>query len=458
MRLAGLVPLGFAAGALACRLFLRAAPSTVAIDRAQPLVVVTYWHSFGALMWLSLALAFAIASVGYLMTLHGTSNVTTIALWSALACAAALAFPVVFSSDAYAYAGYGWLAAHGLDPYAHARVLHPDSLMRGVLWQWGNPPPVCVYGPAFVWFAQAIVAALAAFGPAAPLWAFRILACAALVACAPLAYAAFAPFSARARTAAAAGIALNPIAIWSCAEGHNDVFAIALALGGFALVRAQPFAGALLLGLSPLVKLPGLIAAAGAAVWAWSGGTRSQVAIGALLGLAIAAVLARPLEAALDAHVLATGRYAPQGSLQYLLSVIVPTQTVAITLLPAAALTVAGAVKLFRADLAGAPLLALAAWLAIPNPYPWYALWILPVAFLAPRTPGAAAIVALALCTVARYYVEATTAQATGINVAIASFQLLVPAAVFIARSRRLRRDLPESRSPVPDLAISRYP
>ena len=47
MRIA-FVPLGFAAGALLARVLFRYAPPDFSVDRAQPLVVVTYWQQFGA--------------------------------------------------------------------------------------------------------------------------------------------------------------------------------------------------------------------------------------------------------------------------------------------------------------------------------------------------------------------------------------------------------------------------
>jgi hypothetical protein len=460
-----LVPLGFAAGAILARLLLNYASPDFAVDRAQPLVVVTYWQQSGALMWLALFVAIAIASIGYVRFLSSfdrlrmTLSLTT--MCSALACAAALAFPVVFSSDAYAYAGYGFIASHGIDPYAHAQIGLRNPLMDAVLWQWGNPPPVCVYGPAFVWFAQAIVAVFGALGAAAPLWAFRIAACIALVACVPLAYAAFARFPARARFAAAAGIALNPIAIWSCAEGHNDVYVLALALGGFALAqRARPFSGALLLALSPLVKAPGLIAAAILTIASWRDRPRlASIAAGTIAGLTVSAIVAWPLESGLRAHLLPAGHYFPQFSLQYALVSLLPEPAaIGAAIVCIVFLAAAGIRKLLSGNLEGAPLLALAAWIAIPNPYPWYALWILPIAFLAWETPAAWAIVALTLCTVARYYPDATGDLSQTAGLVIVFLQLALPAAVLIACSTRSRWDRRGSRTPVPDLAISRFP
>src|SRR6202035_4701000 len=64
------VPLGFVAGAALARVLLRYAPPDFSVDRAQPLIVVTYWQQFGALMWLALFVAIAIASLGYVTVLR----------------------------------------------------------------------------------------------------------------------------------------------------------------------------------------------------------------------------------------------------------------------------------------------------------------------------------------------------------------------------------------------------
>ena len=448
MRVA-LVPVGFLAGALLCKILLQHAPADVAVDLAQPLAVVTYWQGYGALLFAALAAAMAIAAAGYAWALRGKIAPGTAAVLCALACGAALAVPVVFSSDVYAYAGYGDLALHGLNPYAHARIVLHDPLLDAVQWQWGNPPPMCVYGPAFVWLAREVVQFTLPLGAAAPLWGFRAIACIALVTCAPLAYAAFAPFGERVRRVAAAGIALNPIAIWSCAEGHNDALLLAVVLAGFALAqRGRVFAGALTVALSALVKAPGLIAAALFAVHAWHDpGRRLRVAGGAVLGAGIVAALAIPLEYGVQTHLAGAGHYFPQYSLQALLAYALPAPfAYAIILVPCAAAALYGLWLVASGELRGAQWIALGAWCAVPNPYPWYALWILPVAFVAWRTPQARAIIAASLLAALRYYAEATTALNVAASAALILAQFGIPLAMIIAegtyRARRGRREI----------------
>lgn len=434
MRLAVLVPVGFVLGWTVSGLLLRNAPFSVHTDLAQPLVVVTYWGTFGAKMSVALFLAFAIAAVGYVDVLR-SANVRRAGTWCAMACLGALAFPVVYSSDVYAYAGYGAMALHGIDPYAHARLALQTPLLTAMIWQWGNPPPMCVYGPAFVWFAQAIVFA-ARENPLLVLWLLRIAACGALVACVPLARAAFASRGERGRDLAAAAITLNPVAIWSCAEGHNDVFVLVLVLGGFALVqRNRAFAGAFLLAATPLVKLVGLAASFGLVLRSVCGRTRlPAIAAGTIAGLLLSAVVSFPLEHGLQAHLAPAGHYFPQFSLQAVLRfALSPTATIACTAVVVLALAIPGALRLARGDRTGAAWLAFAAWLAIPNPYPWYALWVLPVAVYVWDEPEGAALLTLTIACAARYLGDATALQfSTGATIAIVACQLLAPAAVYV--------------------------
>lgn len=433
-----LVPLGFALGAFLCRIWLAHPPAAYTVDLAQPLAVVTYWQQFGLLMWIALFIAVALASIGYFAALTSSMRLRMTIATGALACAAALAFPVVFSSDPYAYAGYGWLALHGHNPYAHEAIAVRNPLLDAVLWQWGNPPPVCVYGPAFVWFSEFLVWCFQAAGPAAPLWAFRIAACTALVLCAPLAHAAFPE---RMRATAAAGIALNPIAIWSCAEGHNDVYVLAVALAGFALIRqSRALMGGVLLALSALVKVPGLIAAAGATIACARDARFSRVIPGAAVGLVISVLIGSPALAQLARNASGGHYYFPQFSIQYVLaSLFGEVAGLSLTAVLISASVVLGVSLLRKQNETAFTFFALALWLAIPNPYPWYALWILPLAFVR----GAAvqwAIVALTLFMVLRYLPDATTGLSKAVSDLIALAPIVAAASVWAMTVRAGRK------------------
>jgi hypothetical protein len=473
MRVGALIPIGFLIGALLSAHALANHPHAVATDLAQPLAVVTYWKSFGATMFFALLCALAVASAGYMGVLrflaksHGVDRrsnfLTKTALFCALSCVTALLFPVIFSSDVYAYAGYGDLALHGINPYAHARVAHPDPLLTATIWQWSNPPPMCVYGPVFVWIAQAIVALTLPLGVAAPLWALRILACAALVACVPLADAAFAGFPSRRRLAAAAGIALNPVAIWACAEGHNDSLVLAVALLGFALVQRSRFMpGAMIAALAASIKIPALAACFGLIVTALPDRERvHRIAGGVAIGLAVTLAISAPLVLGVRTHLAPDGKYLPQFSPQYALMQMLPLwASVALVCATALILCIAGVRRLASHEVDGWAFLTFGAWIAIPNPYPWYALWILPIAFLAWRTPAGAALIAGTLLISLRYYAEATSATISPpLGVLLTLLEFGLPAALLIAyMPHHARRGRPEDRTTAPDFARLRTP
>ncbi|HEV3153102.1 MAG TPA: hypothetical protein VGZ02_04805 [Candidatus Baltobacteraceae bacterium] len=468
VRLSLLIPIAFLAGSAAARLALLHHPSSIAPDLAQPLPVVTYWKTFGGTMAFTLFGALAIATIAYVAVLRRVDatprrGARAAMVYSALACAAALTFPVVFSSDVYAYAGYGDLALHGTSPYAHVRVTASDPLLAAMIWQWGNPPPMCVYGPAFVWLAQLVVATLLPLGAAAPLWALRVIACASLVSCAPLAYAAFDRFGERTRAAAAAGIALNPLAVWNAAAGHNDALALAAVLGGFVLAsRVRIAAGAAAVALSTLIKAPALLACAGMLVAAWPDRARfNKTSTGAVCGILIAVALCAPLTLGVHAHLAPEGKYAPQFSPQYVLATVFPVWiAAAIVAIAAGVLIIAGVMRLAANQRSGALCAALAIWIAIPNPYPWYALWLLPVAFLAWDSLPAWAIVATSLTIALRFYPEATWANFPTVPaITLTLLMFAIPIAFLIAYTRDLARpDRREIHTTAPDFAQLRSP
>ncbi|HZZ65597.1 MAG TPA: glycosyltransferase 87 family protein, partial [Candidatus Baltobacteraceae bacterium] len=438
----------------------------LAVDVRQPLIVATYWQHFGATASAVLLCALLIAGIFYAVTLLDAwkgrpLQLGGICLVSAFACAAALAFPVVFSSDVYAYAAYGSMVLHGIDPYAHAWLSVRDPLLDAALWQWGNPLPACVYGPAFVALAALIVAVFSPLGAAAPLLALRICSCIALVLCAPSAYALLSRRSERLGLSAAVGIALNPVAIWSCAEGHNDAIALACALAAISLaVRGKTFLGSLLVPAAALIKLPALAIAAVFALYARSRATlRAPVTSGLAWGAACALVLCIPLLEAFTHGIARSGRYQPAFSLQAALGFVMPMPAAAgLTLLLCAGAAYAGLRSLYRGQVAGCALVALAAWSAIPNPYPWYSIWTLPTAFLAEDLVTASAVIAVGFIACTRYYAEATTLAAPALSVTLSLAQGVPLIVVIIARMFRARRARLESRTAAPDFAPLHFP
>lgn len=388
---------------------------------SQPLVVVTNWGAHGALLLGLLMLSIAAAGVAYSWVLQRAERLSLRAVMAitAVAIAAAWCVPVLFSSDVYAYAAYGELARIGLDPYSHAAHTGNDALLRDAAWQWGGSFPVCVYGPAFVALAQLIVVALAPFGTPAQLKGMRAIASAAFLLCVPLAYAAFSG-DARARLRAAATIGLNPVAIWCAAEGHNDALALAFVFAGFALVqRRRPGIGAAIVALSALIKLP---AAAGSVALA---AYDRRARIGAAVGLVAAATLSFPLVRAIATQLAPHGQYAPQASLQAVLAPLGPVPALGPALVVGAALALQGIALLRAARTQGWVWLALAGWVLVPNPYPWYALWLIAVAAIAPRTRAAAVAILLSFTSLLRYVPDAVGTPSAPLSVALGALATL---------------------------------
>jgi hypothetical protein len=407
-RAALIVPLCVAAGSMAARALLTYAPVSTASGFAQPIAVVTNWHAFGALLLAALAVATAFAGWAYLRVLAllrasaGDLSLALVAGISAAAIVCAWFAPAIYSSDVYAYAAYGEMARTGIAAYSHAVLPSGNPLFAAAVWQWGNPPPACVYGPAFVAIAAGTLSALAPFGTLVQLDGLRALACLSLVLCAIAAYAAY-PGQHRERLAAAATIGLNPVAIWCAAEGHNDALALAVVLCGFALLRRAPTTGAAIAALAGSIKAPGLLAALPLVFSA------PRARFGAIAGIVVSLIVSVPLVRALLTETAPGGHYAPQASLQAVFGAF--PIVAAVAALAACAFLARKAIASLRAgEPAGWVYLALALWVLVPNPYPWYGLWLVAAAALAPGTRIASAALLLSLTSLLRYAPDAIAA------------------------------------------------
>ena len=369
----------------------------------QPLTVVTDWGAAGAAPLGALLAAVAMAAFFSWRALRRRIPLPLPVVLAVTAAALAIAWraPVLFSSDVYAYAAYGEMARVGLNPYAQAPVDASDTVVRAAELQWVTAFPICVYGPAFVGLARVIVTMFAPFGLPAQLDAFRVTACVALLLCVVLAYHAFEGDRAT-RLRAAATIGTNPVAIWCAVEGHNDAIALVAVLAGFLLVRRRLLrAGAAVVALSALIKPPGIAAALALAI------AQPRTRAGAIAGIAVVLLLSFPLLAAVTTHLALHGTYAPQASLQAIFAPLSPVIAWGLALAVGALLALAGITLCGRGVLEGWIWLALAAWVLIPNPYPWYALWLVALAALAPRTRAAAVAVLLSLTSMLRYAPDA---------------------------------------------------
>jgi alpha-1,6-mannosyltransferase len=400
VRLLG-IPLIFAFGALVSRLALRFTPSRFTIDLTQPIPVATNWGWQGALVWLTCAATIAAAFIVYRAELRAARSPSTrhVLLASGLACVAGLFWLPLLSSDIYAYAAYGEMARLGIDPYVH-HAASADALIEAARWQWSGTLPICVYGEGFVAIARALVTMLHGLGTTAVLTGFRVLTCAALLLCGYLA-------SRLGNARTAIFIACNPIAIFAAIEGHNDTLMLAGIMLGLLVLRRAPATGAAIVALTASIKSPALAASAAIAIERIAA-RRNALAttLGTLAGWAFVLAGSLALIHGVRSDLAPHGHYHPLTSVQALG-------------IPLAAF--AFAAVLLRARTLTAPVdrwcaIALALWIAIPNPYPWYALWLLPVAAFARDPRVVTASLAVSCAALLRYLPDAVALPPTPVS------------------------------------------
>jgi hypothetical protein len=310
-----------------------------------------------------------------------------------LALAVALAFPVRLSADVWAYAAYGALVTDGVDPYARAyrsadlAPLH-DPLLERALAAWGGSIPRDVYGPLFTLPCAAVVVATRPFGPGASVFALRVLAALALLACIALA--------GRKRPRLASLLAYHPVVLWSAAEGHNDSWWLALVLlADWSRTSRTRLA---LLIAATAVKAVAVVALAWDLVQNRRGRAAGTIAFAAL------ALAYAPLAWSLLAHGLDHGLGPPRVSLLHAAALAAYAGS-PVPLIVAAALVPVAAVAFVRA-LRGADVLAgaaLLAWTVLPAPEPWYAVWLVPAIARSPATPAGRGLLAASVTGLAAY-------------------------------------------------------
>lgn len=319
------------------------------------------------------------AGRGGLALILGAAVVFRLLLWPT---------PPWLSTDLYRYLWDGWLTVSGMSPYRYPPT-HPalEAFRDAVVFPKLNHADwLTIYPPG----AQLLFAAVAWAAPRSPLaWKAVVLAFDAVTAAALLGW-----LRARARPAAWVLLyAWHPLVVVELAgSGHLD--AVALAASAAALWAAarsrEGWAGALL-GAGTLVKLyPALLLAAVAGRRAWwrapvaaAGVVAAGYALFAAEGWAVLGSLGRYLS---DEEFNATLR----ALLAPLLAPLGPGGLVAARLLPLGALAALAAVVLRRPAWPAerrALVLVGAYLLTTPNLFPWYALWIVPVAAMTPAWP-----------------------------------------------------------------------
>ncbi len=380
----------------------------------------------GVIAGLGLVASLAILAVGYAAALRRPPTQAVLAAAVTGSLLGALAMPLLFSADVYAYAYYGDLVLHGRNPYGHGAVPAADPLAAAAVAAWnGRVPPRCVYGP----IAVAVAALADLTGTAGGVWAALLLQRLAAAA----AYAAYVALALRLVPDPRSRVAfsLNPVVLWSVGEGHNDALMLALTVAGLAASRARP----LLLALAALVKAPALLAfsrierrgqTAAAVLLTAAGYVPLGLAAAADVGTAHAAAAGTPWLSPLGLLAAMTGR--------------APAVALVLGLLGAAVLAARRLTPVERTAV-----LALAAWFALPNAYPWYALWIVPLAARNRSSVWSRALLAAALSSPIRAITDAVFGAPDGFDGASSARILLIAAQyappLAVVAFGRLRRE-----------------
>lgn len=390
-----LVPLAIALGAIVSHLAFPALHKPDAV-LSQPMAVVTSWGWPGVVAWAIYAITMLLAGAAYWFAVM-RSRQTPLAVIlgaSALACIAAFAFRFSLSSDAYAYAAYGALSALHQNPYLY-HTFPPEQLVnarwtQAIGFEWPRLP-ACIYGPAFIAIARAVVMATH-FDLPRTLLALRFLEIIAFVTAAGVA-AYVVPERGR---LLAAIIGLNPVVISTVADGHYDALVfLVVAIAAFIALRKPELAG-LLAGASALLKATGAVA-----TFALAYAVRDRrFMLWGCVGIAASVV----------AQLIAThiaGGYRPAAPTD-----LVGADEAAVAMgihglialgLVARALYNAG--KGARAAALAAA--ALAIWALYPQDYPWYGLWLLPLAAFTLERREGPVLVLLTFSSTVRYLSDA---------------------------------------------------
>jgi alpha-1,6-mannosyltransferase len=374
------------------------AASLLAWQSGSPLVPRDGGTAEQGTAWLFLVLlvaAFATYLAGLLLVRRTAPPVKAALVAAALVQLVPLGAPLLLSTDAWTYWGYGWIAAKGGgNPYVDPPSEFPQSAAAPYLGaDWRDT--TTVYGPVFTGISEP-VAEVAGSSSDAAAWLYKSLAAGALLA-ACMAVASVA----RRRALAVAFVGWNPVlAVHAAGGGHNDALVgglVALAVA-LALRRRHELSGALwivavLVKWVPLVflALSALAARARARPLGWRGAVGAAVVLCALAtwlyGLdwlraakPLAGNAARETSYAIPARLESLG--VPHG----------------VALGIAVAVLVLGLAWLARDAMQGRARLGLAACLVlVTTPYlaVWYLAWAVPLA--APEEERASRLAALAL-------------------------------------------------------------
>lgn len=343
----------------------------------------------------------------YLVVLACATRIPT---WLAITAIVALhgvflLAPPLFSADVFGYINYARLGAiHGLDPYTHGVASAPgDASAQFVRWKDIASP----YGPLFTLASYP----LAHLSVAMTLWVYKALAAIAGLGCVALVWRMASHFGQEPRRAAML-VGLNPLfVVYGVGGAHNDVLVellvlggIASALGGRECAAGAQIALATLMKVSTGLALPFLVAGARRRGRPLAGALAAAVAVG-LAGLAVLGGQLFGFVPQIFEQQRLVASYSVPNQLGVLLGQggLTPSIRAACTTGLALALlwllwrAWKGANWVVCAGWATLAALLASAWLT-----PWYVVWLLPLAAIAPS--GRLRLASLAFCA----YVVAT--------------------------------------------------
>jgi hypothetical protein len=340
----------------------------------------------------------------------------------------ALAMPVFLSRDVYSYGFYGRMVArYGANPYTEIPAgFASDPAYPFVSVDWIDSPSV--YGPAFTALSAGVTGV--ASSPERQAFAFKAIAAIASISTMLLALAAARRIATERAVFAAALVGWNPVIVFhGVAGGHNDaLLGLALAGGVLAILARRELWATALLALGTLVKVSGgvpLVVSVAAAVAARGRSARLRV-VG--MHASVAAAIATPfvipflqtedptlgaLELASRQGWLAPSRFVLQTfrGLARLVGGDTAADVVGLIVRVAFPLLLVWVLVMLVRHLARDParisppiVVAAMAWAALasmlvaPILLPWYAAWVVPLAWVLPRPArGGAVILSLAL-------------------------------------------------------------
>jgi alpha-1,6-mannosyltransferase len=295
--------------------------------------------------------------------------------------------PPLFSADVFGYIDYARLGAvHGLDPYTHGAADAPgDPAAQFVRWHDVASP----YGPLFTLVSYA----LAHLSVAVTLWVYKAIAAIAGLGCVALVWRLAARTGQEPRRAAIL-VGLNPLfVVYGVGGAHNDLLlellvlgAVAYALRGRDRAAGAQIALAVLMKASAVLVLPFLIAGAQRRGRALAGGLAAAVAVG-LAGLAVLGGHLFGFVPQIFQQQRLVARYSVPSELGVLLGH--DGLTTSIRVASTAGFVVAVVWLLWRA-LKGTDWVTCAGWATLVGLVtsvwltPWYVVWLVPLAAIAP--------------------------------------------------------------------------